>query len=199
MWNRNTTTGTAIVYKNSNKENIVLDYKLDGAVDESYLFKVNKMDSSFLQHLQVLVPRYKDLSDHKVCYFNYNKLKDNTMYMIKFYVVYDWEVYEEYDGRIKILNDGKTITACSEGFYVISCEETISNKIDLNEPKFGDFVTVYNYRTDEFLRAVVIKRISPIGNYLIITEETKDGEYLELKKIIKTEKPKKDSFAYMYC
>lgn len=202
MWKRNTTTGTAIVYKNSKNENIVLDYKLDGDIVSEFsnnytkMFQVNKMEHCFLQRLNILVNNQGTLMLKKIK-FDYTKLKDNTIYKIRFFAVYRTVFYENYDDSIYILNNGETITACDEGFYVIDCKETTSNKIDSVEPKFGDFVHIYDHIGDNFIRGVVIKRINALGKYLIITDKNTKGEHLNIERFIKKGSPQKDSYAYL--
>lgn len=198
MWRKNTVCGTAIVYKVSNEENIVLDYKLDGDIREdkmfTNIFNISRMNVGLLQKMNILKNRGCGLKKEA---FNYTKMKNDTKYIIRFYAVYDWVVYENYDDRILILNNGKTITACDNGFYVIDYEETTNITIDNIEPKFGDFVTVYNYRTDEFIKGVVIKKVGNIGKYLIITDKTSKSENLKCEKFIKLGEAKKDNYAYL--
>lgn len=198
MWRKNTVCGTAIVYKVSNEENIVLDYKLDGDIREdkmfTNIFNISRMDTGLLQKMNILKNRGCGLKKE---YFNYSEMKNDTKYIIRFYAVYDWVVYENYDDRILILNNGKTITACDNGFYVIDYKETTNIIIDNIELKFGDFVTVYNYCTDEFIKGVVIKKVDNIGKYLIITDKTSKGENLKCERFVKLGEAKKDNYAYL--
>ena len=198
MWRKNAVCGTVIVYKVSNEENIVLDYKLDGDIPEdkmfTNIFNVNRMNVGLLQKMNILKDKGCGLKKEA---FNYAEMKNDTKYIIRFYAVYDWVVYENYDDRILILNNGKTITACDNGFYVIGYEETTNITIDNIELKFGDFVTLYNYCTNEFIKGVIIKKVDNIGKYLIITDKTSKGENLKCERFVKLGEAKKDNYAYL--